>query len=65
MTKLSGEDDRKNWNLRIGPYTIIEKSSDLNTIKRRRKTTRIHANRIKTVYWTLSGTSTKAVNKFV
>jgi len=32
----------------IGPYIIIEKSSDLNyTIKRGRKTTRTHANRMK------------------
>jgi len=32
----------------IGPYVITEKNSDLNyTIKRGRKTTRIHANRIK------------------
>jgi len=32
----------------IGPYVIIEKNNDLNyTIKRGRKTTRIHANRIK------------------
>jgi len=32
----------------VGPYIVIEKNSDLNyTIKRGRKTTRIHANRIK------------------
>jgi len=45
--KRYDEDDQKSWN-HYGPYKIIEKNSEVNYIvKKGRKTTRMHINRLK------------------